>query len=178
MKFLSLGVTLLFSLLGLFCDGRAARPFEASGDVSHWKTFADSDDWSIKYPQNWQVNSCPHCSGPTEPYVFVTFHDFSAGELILIERLMDKPADQTVESWLNTVKEETILTPRISEEWISLNGIRALKVRSHNADSGESENIYIMNGAKTFLLRASDIRNTEFYRQYQQMVSIFSFKNH
>lgn len=89
------------------------------------------------------MNSCPRCSGPTEPYVFVTFHDFSTGELILIERLMDKPADQTAEKWLDTVKEETVLSPRISEEWISLNGLRALKVRSQNADSGESENIYI-----------------------------------
>ena len=178
MRFPSIELIVLCSLVAFSCDGRAARPFDEASDVSHWKTFADSDDWTIKYPQNWQVNSCPHCSGPTEPYVFVTFHDFSAGELILIERLRDKPDDQTGENWLNTVKEETILSPRISEEWISLHGIRALKVRNRNADSGESENTYILNGAKTFLLRTSDIRNIGFYRQYQQMVSTLSFRNH
>jgi hypothetical protein len=173
MKFWGLGVTLVFSLL---CDRRAASPLDESGDVSHWKTFADSADWTIKYPQDWQVSNCPHCSGPTEP-AFVTFHDSSASELILIERLMDKPADQSLENWLNDVKEKTVSSPRISEEWISLHGVRALKVRNHNADSGESENIYILNGTKTFLLRASDIRNVSFYRRYQQMLSTFIFRS-
>ena len=167
----------LFALLGLSCDCHAASPFEESSDVSHWKTFGDSADWTIKYPQDWQVSNCTHCSGPTEPYTFVTFHDSSAGELILIERLMDKPADQSLENWLNDVKEKTVMSQRISEEWISLHGARALRVRNHNADAGESENIYVLNGVKTFLLRASDIRNLQFYKRYQQMVSTFGFKS-
>ena len=178
MNFRGLGATLFFSLLGFCWVARGEGFFDDPGDVSGWKTFAESDDWTIKYPHDWRVSTCRHCFGSTEPYAFVTFHDSSASELIVIERLVDRPAGQTVDHWLNEVEEKTVSSPRVREDWMSLHGIRALKVRNRNADSGESENIYILNGVKTFLLRASDIQNPKFYRQYQQMVATFSFRSH
>ena len=54
----------------------------------------------------------------------------------------------SAKKWLDTVKEEAVLSPRSNEEWISLHGLRALKVRNRNADSGESENICSLNGEK------------------------------
>jgi len=57
----------------------------------------------------------------------VTFHDSSASELIVIERLVDRPAGQTVDHWLNEVEEKTVSSPRIREDWMSLHGIIALR---------------------------------------------------
>ena len=56
------------------------------------------------------------------------------------------------------------------EEWISLNGTRALKVINRNADSTESENIYIVHGSKTFAIRADSSS-----RLFQRMLSPFRF---
>jgi hypothetical protein len=116
-------------------------------DVSRWVTFANRAGWSIKHPANWIVGSCVQCSDPTDPNVFVTISNPSTKELIMIERLVDKPGNQTVEQWLNDVKVSTDLNPIISQEWISLNGTRALKVISSN------ESIYLVHDLKTFAVR-------------------------
>src|SRR5438309_465706 len=80
-------------------------------DVSRWKTFTNRAGWQIKYPGSWQVGSCRQCSDPTDPNGFVTFYNRSTNESIMIERLIDKPPDQTVEQWLNDVKVTTVLNP-------------------------------------------------------------------
>jgi hypothetical protein len=164
-----------FTLIFLPLIAQAATPFDPVGDVSGWKTFEDSAGWTIKYPPDWQVSSCRKCSGPIDRYQFVTFHDPSISELIVIESLGDKPADQSIENWVNDVKRKMVLTPQLNQEWIVLHGLRVLKVRNRNPDSSESENVYIINNSKTFLIRASDIRNRRFYRVYQQILSTFGF---
>src|SRR5580700_3604767 len=98
--------------------------------------------WSIKHPGNWQISSCRQCPDPTDPNVYVSFYNPATKELIMIESLRDKPADQTADQWLNDVSVATNLNPRVSEEWISLGGTRALKVINGIAASQESENIY------------------------------------
>jgi hypothetical protein len=140
---LSLAGSALFSLCLI---AQPISPAAQTGDVSHWKTFANRAGWAIKHPGNWQVDSCRQCSDPTDPNVFVTLFDPATKELIIVEHLIDKPSDQTVEQWLNDVKVTTVLNPIVSEEWISLNGTPALKVINRNADSSESENIYIRTG--------------------------------
>ena len=61
---------------------------------SKWKTFANRAGWSIKYPRDWRVSSCMECPDPTDPDVFVSFYNPSTKGLIMIEHLIDKPADQ------------------------------------------------------------------------------------
>ena len=43
--------------------------------------------------------------------------------MIMIEPLADKPADRTVEQWLEDVGATTVLVPRLSQDWIVLDGI-------------------------------------------------------
>src|SRR5881394_2797720 len=134
-----IGCTLLFAAWNVHGQTRSGN----ASDVSKWKTFANRAGWSIKYPRDWRVSSCRQCPDPTDPDVFVNFFNPSTKELIMIEHLIDKPADQSVEQWLNHVKATTNFNPRVSEEWISLDGTRALKIINRNSDSSESENIYI-----------------------------------
>jgi hypothetical protein len=103
----------------------------------------------------------------------VTLYNRSTGEMIMIEHLMDKPADQSVEQWLDDVEATTDLNPRVSEEWITLNGKRALKVINRHHDSTESENLYIVHGSLTFAVRTE--RNTPSYRVYQQILATLRF---
>src|ERR1700676_3968389 len=150
-------VTLSFICCALFSLASIAQstsPVDQTADVSRWKTFASRAGWTIKHPGNWQVGSCRQCSDPTDPNVFVTLYNPSTKELIMIEHLIDKPADQTLEQWLDDVKASTVLNPFLREEWISLNGTLALKVFSRNTDSTERKNIYLVHASKNLPLPA------------------------
>jgi len=161
------------ALLTVAWNVHGQTPSGQATDVSQWKTFANRAGWSIKYPRDWQVSSCRSCTDPTDPDVFVSLYNAATKQLIMIEHLIDKPADQSVEQWLNDIKVTTNLNPRVSEEWISLDGTRALKVINRNRDSTESENIYVVHGSKTFAIHAD--RNTPSYQLYRQMLSTFRF---
>ncbi|HEY1758816.1 MAG TPA: hypothetical protein VGG72_25815 [Bryobacteraceae bacterium] len=91
----------------------------------------------------------------------------------MTEPLADKPAGQTVDEWLNHVKTTTVLNPLVSQEWISLDGMRALKAVNRNDDSTESEHLYVVKGSKTFAIRTG--RNTPSYATYLRMLSTFRF---
>jgi hypothetical protein len=119
------------------------------------------------------VSSCRGCPDPTDANVFVSFYNSATKELIMIEHLIDKPADQSVEQWLNWISTGQNLNPRVSEEWIILDGTRVLKVINRNSDSTESENIYLVHDSKTFSIQAA--RNTQSYALYQRMLSTFKF---
>jgi len=159
-----------FALFSLSSIAQPPSPADQTVDVSRWKTFTNRAGWAIKHPDSWRVGSCAHCSDPTDPYGFVTFENPSTKELIMIEHLIDKPADQTLEQWLNNVKVTSVLNSFVREEWISLNGTRALKVFNRNVDSTESENIYIVHRSKTFAIRADPA-----YRIFPRMLSTFRF---
>jgi hypothetical protein len=149
-------------------------PVDQTVDISQWKTFANRAGWSIKHPNSLEISSCRSCSDPTDPNTFVAFYDPATKELIFrVERLRDKPPDQNVEQWLDDVKKATVLNPLVSEEWIFLNGERALKAINRNPDSTESEHIYVVHGSKTFAIRAD--RSTPFYPVYQRMLATFRF---
>ena len=96
----------------------------------------------------------------------------------MIQHLKDKPADRSVEMWLNAVKRIAVANPRVSEQWILLDGIRALKVKTRNPDSTESENIYAVDGVRTFFIHASPVGNIAFYQLYKEMLSSFRFTKH
>src|SRR5579871_661611 len=119
-------------------------------DTSKWKAFSNRAGWSLKHPSDWKVGSCNNCSDPTDPDVFVSLYHPSNGALMMIEHLIDKPKNQTVRQWLDEVKATANLNPRISEEWITLDGQPALKVITSNPDKTQSENIYVVYGDRTF----------------------------
>jgi hypothetical protein len=120
---------------------------------SRWKTFANRAGWTIKHPANWRIGSCTNCSDPADPWVYVTLYNATSDELIMIEHLADKPADRSVEQWLNDVKASTNLNPRVREEWITFSGLRALRVINGSPDSTESENLYFVHDSQTFAIR-------------------------
>ena len=166
---LSLIGCVLFRLASI---AQPASPADQNADVSRWRTFANRAGWTIKHPSSWQVNSCRQCPDPTDPNVFVTLYNPSTKEHIMIAHLIDKPPDQTVEQWLHDVK-MMVFIPLVSEEWIFLNGTRALKVINRRADSTEIEYIYIVHGSKTFAISTN--RNTPSYPLYQRMLSTLRF---
>jgi hypothetical protein len=153
-------------------------PVRAADAPNGWMTFTNRAGWSIRYPPGWELGSCNSCADPTDANVFVSFFDPSTNGILMIQHLKDKPSNQSVETWLNHVKQVAVANPRISEEWISLEGTRALKVKTRDPDATESENIYAVDGARTFFLQASPIGNMAFYQLYKQMLSTFRFAKH
>jgi hypothetical protein len=156
-------------LLLMTCTGRT------DDAPTGWLTFTNRAGWSIQYSPSWQIGSCNNCTDPTAPNVFVSFFDPLTNGMVMIQRLRDKPVNQSVDLWLNEVKQIAVANPRISEQWISLDGKRALKVITRNPDSTESENVYAAVGSKTFFLQAAPAGNARFYQVYKQMLATFKF---
>lgn len=175
-KLLGLKCKTFIGIIALLWLAQAATPpFQQTGGSSEWTTFTNRAGWSIRHPVNFKVGSCRQCSDPTNPDVFVTFLDPSTSGFVMIEHLLDKPADQSVEKWLDAISRETVANPRASEEWVYLDGAPALKVKNRNPDSTESENVYVVNGSTTFAVRVSNIEVTPFYLLCRQMISTFRF---
>jgi len=143
-----------------------------------WTTFTSRAGWTLKYPPNWRVGSCNNCSDATAPNVFVSFFDPSTSGMVRIERLKDKPADHDITTWLNHIEQTAVANPRLSEQWVSLAGRRALLVKTHNPDSTESENVYVVDQSKTFFIQAAPIGDATFYSTYKRMLSSFRFATH
>ena len=153
------------------------QPHFAEGDnVSRWKTFASRAGWSIKYPPDWRISSCRQCEDPADPGVFVAFSASSGEVLIMIEPLADKTAGQSTQQWLNEVEHATVLTPALTEDWLFIDGVPALKV-INGAGSVRTENIYIAHGAKTLAIRLSDIRDSRTRSICEQILSTFRFSS-
>ena len=170
--FLALSFVLFGGTL-LHISRRSVHGQAVPSNDAGWKTFVNKAGWSIKYPATWQVSSCRSCPDPTDPNVFVSFYNPSTKEVIMIERLVDKPDNQTLEAWLDDIQRTTNLNAAISEQWITVGGKRALKVINRNRDSTTSENIYVVHGAKTFAIRTG--RNTPSYAIYLRILSTFRF---
>src|ERR1017187_3756547 len=94
-------IVLIWCLAPGLTGSFAAPPPDRVGHISGWRTFANRAGWSIRYPRGWQVGSCNQCSDPSDPDVFVTLYDPATKTLIMVEHLIDKPNDQTVDHWLN-----------------------------------------------------------------------------
>jgi len=150
---------------------RSATPSDNFEDVAKWMIFTSKAAWSIRYPGTLKVGSCRQCSDPTAPDAFVVFRDPSTGESIMVEPLEERPADQTIAKWLQEVSQATVANPRVSDEWIYVDGRPALKVTNKGADSIETSNIYIVNGSKTLAIRISNTHKA----LYEQMLSTFRF---
>ena len=164
----------LVAIVGLLAlDSASSAPGGDSPKNAKWRTFVNRAGWRISYPPGWQIGSCTQCLDPPAPNVFVTFSDPSTKTLVMIEHLIDKPADQGAEEWLRNVSRTTVLNPKISEEWIILDHRRALKVLNLNSDSTRGEHIYVLCGQKTFAIRSD--QNTPSYATYQRMLSTFKF---
>lgn len=167
----------VFSISAVFLVSSVhAQREESSSDKTNtagWKVFANRAGWIIKYPPTWEVGSCVQCADPTDPNAFVSFYDPVAKGLVMIERLSDKPDRRDDERWLNGVAAVTVASPRLSQAWITLAGLRALKVVNQNPDSTESENVYVLYRSKTFAIRTS--RGGPSYMAYEKMLSTFSF---
>jgi hypothetical protein len=97
----------------------------------------------------------------------VAFGDPRAKDLIMIENLADKPPDQTVEQWLTDVT-DTVTDDIVSETWVTVDGIRALKVIN-----SVLENIYVVHGSRNFAIRVD--RHSPSYGQYRRMLSTVRF---
>jgi hypothetical protein len=91
----------------------------------------------------------------------------------MVEHLIDKPNDQTVDHWLNDVKATANLSPRISEERTVVDGAPALRVITGSADS-KFGNIYAIHGASTFYI--SFDQRTPAYALCRRIISTFRFK--
>ncbi len=147
----------------------SAPPRSAKG----WRIFVNRAGWSIRVPENWQIESCNQCPDPTDPGVFVFFYDPPTKTGMMIEPLADKPRRDTAESWLLEVSQDTVLAPRVRTDWVSLDHRRALKVLNGDTDSNASENIYVLFGQKTFAIRTAP--NDAGYSTIKQMLSTFRF---
>jgi len=175
MRSLQLSVVALFlfpSALPLSAVARYAQVQDTSG----WKTLPNKAGWSIKYPPSWTVWSCHSCPDPTAPNVYANFGKPSPnGPHVMVEPLADKPPNEDVDKCLNLVKTTNNLNPIVSEDSISVNGLRGLRVKYRTAGHTAVEETYIVSGSKTFAI-SSALDNPRAYAIYQQMVNTFIAK--
>jgi hypothetical protein len=141
-----------------------------------WKSFSNRAGWSIRYPANLQISSCRSCDDLTDPRVFVFFSDRAVKRWVRIEHLIDKPTQAVADEWLKDVSRTTVLVPAVSEEWITLGGERALRVRNGSRESA-SENVYVVHEGKTFAIRASSPDDLQFKNTWLGMLSSFRFRD-
>ena len=164
------GASLKFILAATAFIGVATAqqsPSRRVGNTAEWRTFTNRAGWSIKYPRSWQTQSYRQCDDPTEPHAYLALLDPSSNEMIMIERLADKPDGKAAEAWLQEVAKDTILTPILGEQWTTLGGSKALKVANERG-----ENIYAVDGSLTIAIR--------YARPAQAMtliISTFRFKH-
>ena len=141
-------------------------------DTGKWKTFFSKAGWRIKYPESWQVASCDSCPNPTDANVVVDLYNPATTDKITVEPLDDKPAATAADQWLTDVSKR-IADARVSDQWITLNGTRALRVINSEPNGGQAEHIYVLNGAKTFTLRTA--WQTDSQQLLQQIILTFRF---
>lgn len=127
----------------------------------------------MRYPDSWQIGSCDSCADPTAPSVFVNLYNPATGDKITVDPLDDKPAATPADQWLAEVSRTTVDNPRASQEWITINGSRALRVINNNPDSTQSENIYLLKGVKTFAIRTNWGADSQ--QLLQRIISTFRF---
>jgi hypothetical protein len=135
--------------------------------TANLRTFTNQAGWSVRYPPNWRFQSCKQCDNPTEPNALLLLSSPSGHQTITIERLADKPEGKAADTWLHEVAEGTALTPIRREEWIALDGSKALKVVNEG-----SENIYAVRGSLTVAIRYSRPAHTVL-----QILSSFRFEH-
>ena len=177
-------VTLCFRAGAALVAG-VVLPFVASGpvaaaqtqsqtqgtDVAKWITFTSRAGWSIKRPPELNISSCRQCSDPTDPDVIVAFSKPSGEVVAMIEPLAEKNAAQSPRQWLSGVARDTILIPKLSEEWTTIDGAPALVVFNGTSNSDKAENVYILHGAKTFAVRFPHIQNVAIRAVCERMLS-------
>jgi len=150
---------------------KGAGPLDASADIVNWKVFTNRSGWSVKYPRRVKIISCRQCEDPTAPGILVMFRDSLTSASMMIEPLAQKPSDRTVRQWLQETSRSTVANPRLTEEWIYIDGRSALNVKNKGADSSWTSNIYVIAGSKTFAIRISNAGSALFRR----MLSTFRF---
>jgi hypothetical protein len=105
----------------------------------------------------------------------VLLRDGASQESILIEPLADKPADQTIDRWLQEISAASVANPVASQEWIYLDGLLALKVDNKSPNGTASENVYVVNRLKTFALHGWPTETKPFALLFRQVLSTFRF---
>lgn len=148
-----------------------APAISQSSRVSQWRLFISRAGWSLRYPPQALPTGCRQCADLTAPDVAVFFS--FGGDGVMIEPLADKPPDHALADWLKAVARDTVLVPVINDEWIEVDGIRALKVRNGGAGRA-SDNIYFVHGLKTFAVRSPDVQSKN-YRLYLEILGTFHF---
>ncbi len=99
----------------------------------------------------------------------------SNDDMVMIEPLAARRANETVDQWLADTKTSANLNPIIGQDWISVNGVRALNVRYRYADSSEHDTVYVMNGSEMFAIEGPAISDPAIYEIYKKMVASFRF---
>jgi hypothetical protein len=167
-----LPVAVTLALLAMYAPGQAQPP---------WKIFTNRAGWSISYPADWSIGSCRNCKDPTAPDVFVEFFPPAgrdSGGWVTVDHLRRKPSDSSVDEWLADISKTTNLSPRLSEERITLHGLPARKVR-YSTGEGEREAVYTVFGLETFEIQfvtqksAVLLEKSSNYDTYLKMLGTF-----
>jgi|SRR5580658_961 hypothetical protein len=197
------GFLIALELFGISALNRAMKQFAAgmgtisqrAGDVldavAHaenpkWKTFSNRAGWRIKYPVDWKIANCKSCKDPSAPDVSVDFlppADRDSG-WVIIEHLADKPPGTDLAAWFTQIKRTANLNDGLTEQSLTLNGRRALKVRYRDlqAHTPEVETVYLVSGSQTFAIEFGGDRpglpleKVGNYHTFLQMVDSFAVR--
>jgi predicted small secreted protein len=179
-----LTILLLVCATGCSTTQRASRDTQQTAapmrEADNWGTFSNRAGWSINYPSDWRISSCRNCSDPTDPNVFVDFFPPDPDEgWLLIDHLMDKPKNASVDDWLNEMKKAANLSPIIHEAKLTVNDLPALSVNYQNPSDGgyEIDVVYIVSDQHTFSISFNPNKpgiNPETLRNYPTYLRVLS----
>lgn len=167
-------------VLGLSFTLVASAHGQSAVDTSTWKSFASRGGWSLRYPPDWSVTGCGQCTDLSDSGVFVVFGD--SRNSVWVDPLMGKPKDEDADEWLNDLKASTNANHVVSQQWILLNGTRALAVKYSDGIGVESEAIYFIHGSNSFAIRINldnkpgeKLENAPGYAVAKQVLTTFRF---
>ncbi len=147
-----------------------------------WNVFSNGTGWSIHYPSDWIVESCKTCTDPTAPGAYVNFFppsELEAEGSVNVAALPDKPADVSVDAWLEQMPTRGNHNPPRKETRITLNRAPALKVRYRTDDGDDKEAVYVVSGSRTFAIEFSTeqphvlVDHLANYEDFEKMLNTF-----
>lgn len=156
-------------------NNKKAVTITTEATSSSWETFISKSGWSIARPTTWTAYSCDQCPDVTASGNFVSFSGGVGNPTVTITPFSDKPANTTIDQWLDQQSPMGWKSPVISKNRFTVNGAPAITIVSGRADEAKQETTYISNGIKTVTVATSRDENTAGYNIYKRMLSSFKF---
>lgn len=153
-----------------------ASGFLPSAPQENWTRFKNKAGWQISYPSSWRLSSCSQCIDPSDGIALVILQDPAGKASIIVDRLIDKPANLTDDEWLQSVSVRILPPGEVQKEkfgWIDSR--RALFGLSPIEKGEFRHRILVVNGTTTISI--SSRVSPSSWPLYRRIIATLHFQN-